>query len=160
VPILRKKQLRKQRRILINMKKNFLKFWGDDKKFNYLKISLPKLKLEKTLEGSWFYEENISVKKFSDELGASVNYSQIENLKDCLRSLYAKAGKPKKYYAVLYLDGDNMGKWLSGELLPEIQYAYNSEVWGILPEDFKKDLQRYTPNKILTPAIHSAISTH
>jgi CRISPR-associated protein Cmr2 len=43
--------------------------------------------------------------------------------------------------------------------LPEIQYAYNSEVWGILPEDFKKDLQRYTPNKILTPAIHSAIST-
>lgn len=28
-----------------------------------------------------------------------------------------------------------------------------------LPEDFKKDLQKYTPNKILTPAIHSAIST-
>jgi len=126
----------------------------------YLKIhSLPKLKLEKTLEGSWFYEENLSVKKFNDELGVAVNSSQIENLKDCLRSLYTKAGKLKKYYAVICLDGDNMGKWLSGELLPEIQYAYNSEVWNNLPEDFKKDLQRYTPNKILTPAIHSAIST-
>jgi len=126
----------------------------------YLKIhSLPKLKLKETLEGSWFYEENLSVKKFNDELGVSVSSSQIENLKDCLRNLYAKAGKPKKYYAVLYLDGDNMGKWLSGELLPEIQYAYNSETWGKLPEEFKKDLQRYTPNKILTPAVHSAIST-
>jgi CRISPR-associated protein Cmr2 len=52
-----------------------------------------------------------------------------------------------------------MGKWLSGELLPEIQYAYNSKVWEKLPENFKKDLQRYTPNKILTPAIHSTIST-
>jgi CRISPR-associated protein Cmr2 len=126
----------------------------------YLKIHfLPKLKLKATLEGSWFYEENISVKKFNDELGVSVNSSQIENLKECLRSLYDKAGKPKKYYAVLYLDGDNMGKWLSGELLPEIQYAYNSEVWKKLPEDFKKDLKKYTANKILTPAIHSAIST-
>jgi len=145
---------------LINMKKNFFKILGDDKKFNYLKIkSLPKLKLKATLEGSWFYEENLSVKKFNDELGVPVNSSQIENIKDCLRNLYAKAGKPKKYYAVLYLDGDNMGKWLSGELLPEIQYAYNSETWGKLPEEFKKDLQRYTPNKILTPAVHSAIST-
>jgi len=126
----------------------------------YLMIhSLPKLKLKETLEGSWFYEENLSVKKFNDELGVSVNSSQIENLKDCLRNLYAKAGKPKKYYAVLYLDGDNIGKWLSGELLPEIQYAYNSETWGKLPEEFKKGLQRYTPNKILTPAVHSAIST-
>jgi CRISPR-associated protein Cmr2 len=135
----------------------------------YLKInSLPKLKLEKTLEGSWFYEENLSAKKFNDELGVSVNSSQIENLKDCLKNLHDKAGKPKKYYAILYLDGDNMGKWLSGEVLPEIQYAYNSEVWEKkLPEEFKKGLitqiKEIYPDKkarkILTPAIHSAIST-
>jgi len=134
----------------------------------YLKIhSLPKLKLKATLEGSWFYEENLSVKKFNDELGVPVNSSQIENLKVCLRNLYAKAGKPKKYYAILYLDGDNMGKWLSGELLSEIQYAYNSEVWGKkLPEEFKKGLitqleKIYSDKKarkVLTPAIHSAIS--
>jgi CRISPR-associated protein Cmr2 len=141
----------------------------EDIPVRYLKIlSLPKLNLKETLEGSWFYEENISVKKFSDELGASVNFSQIESLKNCLRNLYAKAGKPKKYYAILYLDGDNMGKWLSGEVLPEIQYAYNSEVWKKkLPEEFKKglntQLKEMYPDKkarkILTPAIHSAIST-
>jgi CRISPR-associated protein Cmr2 len=156
----KKKALEKAKEDFDKYEKEFFKILEDDKKFNYLKIkSLPKLKLEKNLEGSWFYEENLSVKKFNDEFGVSVNSSQIKNLKDCLRNLYAKAGKPKKYYAVLYLDGDNMGKWLSGELLPEIQYAYNSEVWNNLPKDFKNDLQRYTPNKILTPAIHSAIST-
>jgi CRISPR-associated protein Cmr2 len=156
----KKKAIEKAKEDFDKYEKEFFKILGDDKKFNYLKIkSLPKLGLEKTLEGSWFYEENLSVKKFNDELGVSVNSSQIENLKDCLRNLYSKAGKPKKYYAVLYLDGDNLGKWLSGELLPEIQYAYNSETWGKLPEEFKRDLQRYTPNKILTPAVHSAIST-
>jgi CRISPR-associated protein Cmr2 len=127
----------------------------------YLKIhSLPKLKLEKTLEGSWFYEENLTEKKIRDELGVEIDIQKIKEFKGLLKNkLYEQAGKPKKYYAVLYLDGDNMGKWLSGELLPEIQYAYNSEVWNNLPKDFKNDLQRYTPNKILTPAIHSAIST-
>jgi len=127
----------------------------------YLNInSLPKLKLEETLEGSWFHEENLTEKKIRDELGVEIDIQKIKELKDLLKNkLYEQAGKPKKYYAILYLDGDNMGKWLSGELLPGIQYAYNSKVWKELPEDFKKDLQRYTPNKILTPAIHSAIST-
>ena len=127
----------------------------------YLNInSLPKLKLEETLEGSWFHEENLTEKKIRDELGVEIDIQKIKELKNILTSkLYEQAGKPKKYYAVLYLDGDNMGKWLSGELLPEIQYAYNSKVWEKLPENFKKDLQRYTPNKILTPAIHSTIST-
>jgi CRISPR-associated protein Cmr2 len=127
----------------------------------YLNInSLPKLKLEETLEGSWFHEENLTEKKIRDELGVEIDIQKIKELKNILTNkLYEQTGKPKKYYAILYLDGDNMGKWLSGELLPEIQYAYNSKVWKKLPENFKKDLQRYTPNKILTPAIHSAIST-
>jgi CRISPR-associated protein Cmr2 len=127
----------------------------------YLNInSLPKLKLEETLEGSWFHEENLTEKKIRDELGVEIDIQKIKELKNILTNkLYEQTGKPKKYYAILYLDGDNMGKWLSGELLPEIQYAYNSKVWEKLPENFKKDLQRYTPNKILTPAIHSAIST-
>jgi len=136
----------------------------------YLKIlSLPKLNLKETLEGSWFYEENLTEKKIKDELGVEIDIQKIKGLKDLLKNkLYKQAGKPKKYYAILYLDGDNMGKWLSGEVLPEIQYAYNSEVWEKkLPEKFKKglttQLKEIYPDKkarkILTPAIHSAIST-
>jgi len=157
----KEKALEKAKGDFEKYKKDFFELLGEDKKFDYLKIkSLPKLKLEKTLEGSWFYEENLTEKKIKDELGVEIDIQKIKELKDLLKNkLYEQAGKPKKYYAILYLDGDNMGKWLSGELLPEIQYAYNSEVWRNLPEDFKKDLQKYTPNKILTPAIHSAIST-
>jgi len=136
----------------------------------YLNInSLPKLKLEETLEGSWFYEENLTEKKIKDELGVEIDIQKIKELKNILTDkLYKKAGKPKKYYAILHLDGDNMGKWLSGELLPEIQYAYNSEVWRNLPEQFKNELierlkeiniANKLAKKILTPAIHSAIST-
>ena len=135
----------------------------------YLNInSLPKLKLEETLEGSWFHEENLTEKKIRDELGVEIDIQKIKELKDLLKNkLYEQAGKPKKYYAILYLDGDNMGKWLSGELLPEIQYSYNSEVWRNLPTEFKgenKDkkesgLIQLMPKKLLTPAIHSAIST-
>ena len=73
--------------------------------------------------------------------------------------------RPTPYYAVLKLDGDNMGKWLSGELLPEIEYAYSSEVWKVLPEKFKKELREKlkkidgeAPKKLLTPAVHASIS--
>jgi CRISPR-associated protein Cmr2 len=157
----KEKALEKAKGDFEKYKKDFFELLGEDKKFDYLKIkSLPKLKLEETLEGSWFYEENLTEKKIRDELGVEIDIQKIKEFKGLLKNkLYEQAGRPKKYYAVLYLDGDNMGKWLSGELLPEIQYAYNSKVWEKLPENFKKDLQRYTPNKILTPAIHSTIST-
>jgi len=126
----------------------------------YLKIkSLPKLKLEKTLEGSWFYEENLKEKKFKDELGIEISTEKIKELKQLLEKINKKVGKPNPYYAVIYLDGDNMGKWLSGELLPEIEYAYNSKVWENLAKEFKEGLAQLTQRKILTPAIHSAIST-
>jgi CRISPR-associated protein Cmr2 len=140
----------------------------------YLKVEpLPKLKKsleikkENNLEGSWFYEENLIEKKIKKELGSDIKQNELDKLNKYLESIHKKVGKPNPYYAVIYLDGDNMGKWLSGELLPEIQNAYNSEVWNNLPENFKKELierlkklnQENSAKKTLTPAIHSAIST-
>jgi len=104
-----------------------------------LKKSL-EIKKENNLEGSWFYEENLIEKKIKKELGSDVKQNELDKLNKYLESIHKKVGKPNPYYAVIYLDGDNMGKWLSGELLPEIQNAYNSEVWNNLPENFKKEL--------------------
>jgi CRISPR-associated protein Cmr2 len=133
-----------------------LKKYDQRNQFNYLKIkSLPKIGLGKTLEGSWWYIENITEKNFLDELNIKIDKDSLVEIKELLEKL----GKPNPYYAVIYLDGDNMGKWLSGEKLPEIQYAYNSEVWEKLPIDFKEELKKYSTRKILTPAIHSSIST-
>ncbi|MEO0224007.1 MAG: type III-B CRISPR-associated protein Cas10/Cmr2 [candidate division WOR-3 bacterium] len=121
---------------------------------------LPKLKesLTKNLEGEYFFEENLKKEFIKKELGLEISDEEIEKLKRCLKSIKDKIGNPNPYYAVIYLDGDNMGRWLSGELLPNIEYAYNSNTWVKLPEAFKKDLQQKIGKKFLTPAIHSAIS--
>lgn len=138
---------------------------------------LPKLKEsfnnKNNIEGSWFYEENLNQKQISKELGISRSEDQIKELTNTLKKLTNKIGKPNPYYAILHLDGDNMGKWLSGELLPSIEYSYNSNVWKELEKNeveieennkrikipFKEALLKYSPQKILTPAIHASIST-
>ncbi|MEM5810167.1 MAG: type III-B CRISPR-associated protein Cas10/Cmr2 [Candidatus Aenigmatarchaeota archaeon] len=112
------------------------------------------------LEGQWFYEENLTEESFREELGfKEIDGQVIKELREGLRKITERVGKPNPYYATLHLDGDNMGKWLSGELLPEIEYAYNSEVWQGLPEEFKKELKGKRTKKLLTPAIHASIST-
>ncbi|MCS7163551.1 MAG: type III-B CRISPR-associated protein Cas10/Cmr2 [Thermodesulfovibrio sp.] len=112
------------------------------------------------IESSWFYEENLSERYIKDEYGISIEPNKLKDLKDVLKKIYDKVGKPKSYYAIIHLDGDNMGKWLSGELLPEIENSYNSEVWNIkLRDDFKKGLKNIFDRKPLTPAIHASIST-
>ncbi len=138
---------------------------GKDKFREVIVKPLPKIKDKfngiKNLEGYWFFEENLTKNKFEKELGLKdVTEKDIENLKDKLQKIYEKVGKPNPYYAVIMFDADNMGRWLSGELLPAIEYAYNANVWKNFTDDFKDQLNSITNNKkILTPAIHASIST-
>jgi len=151
-----------------NYEKEFFNLIKDNTSHNIKINSLPKLNLKETLEGSWFYEDNLNTKKIKDELGIDISQEKIEKIKEILlKNLQKKANKkPNSYYAVIYLDGDDMGKWLSGELLPSIENSYNSEIWEKLPENFKNELKKHLKkihsdgkeNKLLTPAIHSAIS--
>ena len=78
-----------------------------------------------------------------------------------LGRLYEVVGapQPRKYYAILYMDGDHMGRWLSGchrglarfgdILHPEVRRALeNDPQWsGILGQ-----------KRLITPAVHAAIS--
>ncbi|MEN3047118.1 MAG: type III-B CRISPR-associated protein Cas10/Cmr2, partial [Candidatus Hydrothermales bacterium] len=112
------------------------------------------------IEGSWLYEENLNERSIKEQYGISIKPKNLIELKEALKQIYKKVGKPKSYYAIIHLDGDNMGKWLSGELLPEIQNSYNSEVWNNkIDDDFKKGLMEIFKRKLLTPAIHASIST-
>jgi len=111
------------------------------------------------VEGDLFLEERLTKKEFKNEFGISVSDEQLNELKKKLRNLTKKVGNPSPYYAVIKLDGDNMGKWLSGAQLPEIRKVYNSQVWEKLPEDFKKEIQKFSSRKVLTPAIHASVST-
>lgn len=140
---------------------------------NPLTETLPKLKSikEQDLEGYWLFEENINKEKIKKELGIDIKDEDLGKLKEKYQNLIKSTddkhnNKPNPYYAVIHLDGDSMGKWLSGENLPEIQYAYNSEVWKKIEETyidgqitFADKLKKLMPKKLLTPAIHAAIST-
>lgn len=92
------------------------------------------------------------------EFGLSVSQEFLSSLKSKLRNLYEKVGKPSSYYAVIYLDGDNMGSWLSGEKLPIISSMFNSQVWEAIDKNLRIELERISPKKPLNPVIHNIIS--
>ncbi|MCX7942869.1 MAG: type III-B CRISPR-associated protein Cas10/Cmr2 [Dictyoglomaceae bacterium] len=160
-------------KVLVKIKDKYLNY---QKKVNeYLGetqtvLPLPKLKNpfkdKSNIEGSWFYEENLIEKYIIDELGISIKEQELKELKNLLKEITEKVGKPNPYYTLLHLDGDNMGKWLSGVFLPSIENAYNSNVWNNIDENFKQELLNVLPKNIydnprkpLTPAIHASIST-
>ncbi|GIX42793.1 MAG: hypothetical protein KatS3mg129_2526 [Leptospiraceae bacterium] len=121
---------------------------------------------EENIEGEFLYEEKYTKEVFKKEFNLDIEQNELNEIKKDLKEIYKKLNlKPSKYYAVLYFDGDNMGKWLSGALLPSIEFSYNSEVWKKLPNEFKQDLENLLPRnddekprKLLTPAIHATIS--
>jgi CRISPR-associated protein Cmr2 len=67
-----------------------------------------------------FYEDNLTEKYFK-----KYNYSNknLKEIKEKLKKIYEKAKEKDlkfyKYYAIIMLDGDDMGKWLSGEFLED-----------------------------------------
>ncbi len=152
--------------------KKFKELMGDKKFKEIVGNPLPKIKEKfdgiENLEGYWFFEENLTVDKFKKELGLDVSEEKVEKLKGYLKKIYKKIGEPDPYYAILMLDADNMGRWLAGELLPEVKYGYNSRVWEEkLPKGFKNQLEETLKKisgdgksrKLLTPAIHASMST-
>jgi CRISPR-associated protein Cmr2 len=54
------------------------------------------------------------------------------------------------------LDGDDMGKWLSGEKAPSFQGIYHPDVWKNMSEDFRRRL--HGKKRQMAPALHSTIS--
>ncbi len=72
----------------------------------------------KNFDEELYYEENLTPSYFEEN-----NYSseKLEEAKAKLKEIYKiaqeKGSTFSKYYAILVLDGDSMGKWLSGEFL-------------------------------------------
>lgn len=112
------------------------------------------------LEGDWLYEDSFrdslkdEVLSFSEEL--------LGIVKKSLKSFIKTAKKlgidaPCKYYAVFLMDGDNMGKWLSGEYAPTIADVLHPIVKNTLEYDHNWQglLKQKRP---LNPSLHLATS--
>jgi len=111
------------------------------------------------IDGEWLHIESWTKERL-EEAGAVANEDAIQKAREALRKLYQATGKkPSKYYTLLYMDGDHMGRWLSGThkglatlgdiLHPEVRKALQSD------PDWKALLEM---KRVITPAMHAAIS--
>ena len=72
-----------------------------------------------------------------------------------------KIAKPRKYFAVLMMDGDNMGSWISGEKMPEYRKLLHPDTQKKLETDptYKEIWEPILSNpRLMSPAIHGFIS--
>jgi len=113
------------------------------------------------IDGEWLHIESWTKERL-EEAGATLNDKDIDiqKVQKALRGLYEKVGiKPSKYYALLYMDGDQMGRWLSGthEGLATFGDILHPEVREALQND-----PEWQPllgmKRLITPAVHAAIS--
>lgn len=120
------------------------------------------------LDGDWLFEESFTKRDLQRELTEkwkgdpagleSVRKKALEALAELLDFARRNGlGQPSRYYAVLVMDGDHMGKWLAGEFAPRLQEILHPNVWNELKlnGEWQKLGEMSRP---LNPSLHLAIS--
>ena len=106
-------------------------------------------------EWQLYYEENLT-KHYIEKNGFSLpeNLSELQNQRAALDAFAKENGAGfSKYYALIIFDGDNMGRWLSGENEGKEQHI-PQEKMEAFHKDFAKTLNEYgikAETKILIP---------
>ncbi|MCM8817653.1 MAG: type III-B CRISPR-associated protein Cas10/Cmr2, partial [Candidatus Omnitrophica bacterium] len=109
-----------------------------------------------SIDGHWVYIESFKEKSLMEQGIIATNHKDIINkIKKLLNEIYELANdSPSKYYAIISMDGDRMGKWLSG----------THENWPLWKDVLHSEaIPAVDPNIIdkkrnLSPSIHSFIS--
>ncbi len=119
--------------------------WKDNQDLLLKYIQNCKTKLGYEMNGKedfddeYFYEENILLENFENN---SNLYEKVKSAQKELSKSLKEAQIPlTKYYAIIQFDGDNMGKWLSGEFV-EGDEIYHKDLSGYLSE-FSKEASKY-----------------
>lgn len=125
-------------------------------------ISVPKLKGDKlySIDGQFLMTETYRADYFEKELDLKVDEKDIKEIVEFLKK---EEISPSRYYAILQMDGDNMGKWLRGEFNIKIGEAIHKNVRDALVNSSKDD-DKEKIKKILdsrhpiSPSIHQVFS--
>jgi len=125
------------------------------------------------LEGDWLYDDSLDEKTLWEEYKHNFKDKEEFNqvfravrdsfdgfmaiVKDREMQLKIDLGTPSRYYAIIQMDGDNMGKWLSGENAPPIGNILHPKIRNQLMEDnnWQELLKQSRP---LNPSLHLATS--
>lgn len=88
-------------------------------------------------------------------------------IKEKFKKLWDEIGEPSKYYAILMMDGDRIGKWLMGEGwrengeekgLPNFGEFLHPLFKEIIKNNWDKGIELINTRRILSPSHHIAIS--
>jgi len=128
-------------------------------------ISVPALKGNPlyNIDGQFLMEETYRENYLEREYGINLDNEEIKEIKDFLKKLKENNIDPSRYYAILQMDGDNMGKWLKGEFNPNIEDTIHPKVKKALL-DYSQGEEKEKLEKILcskhpvSPSIHQAFS--
>lgn len=112
------------------------------------------------IDGEWLFEESFSTERLPKDFLKPISSEAIERAKGSLAKLLEKSrelglGKPSAYYVIFQMDGDNMGKWLSGEMSPKIFEILHP---AILDECRKHWGEVVGLKRPLSPSLHASIS--
>jgi CRISPR-associated protein Cmr2 len=102
------------------------------------------------------YIENWTQKYLKENFNVDVSEAELEEPKKIIEDIYRKHKEPEKYYSILIMDGDNMGKMLVGDEMKPVRDYLHPEVLKYLPPEAKEKVEK--TKRLITPATHSAIS--
>ncbi len=95
------------------------------------------------IDGQWLFRESYRKDYIASECGIDVSEDDLrevwKSVEGLLNNCSPETAKPNTYYAILMMDGDLMGKWLSGnhEGIPEFVYLLSREYSDRLPRELK-----------------------
>lgn len=115
-------------------------------------------------EADVLYPERLTTDLLQREYGA-INRQAAEKAQKTCRELGKVVGAPPTYYAILVMDGDDMGKWLAGEhpQMPRFQEAMHEDVlpkFGALPEPERSNWKSLLDGpRPLAANLHTSLSS-
>ncbi|MCX7969586.1 MAG: type III-B CRISPR-associated protein Cas10/Cmr2 [Armatimonadetes bacterium] len=112
------------------------------------------------LDGEWLFVESYDRERLERAHGVRLSEEEVQRLRKALSELYEVAKvRPTDYYAILLMDGDRMGMWLSGmhESLEDLEAVIHPEAVEQLRgnKDWQEVLKK---NRLISPSLHAAIS--
>ncbi len=120
---------------------------------------VPRLELEKNplydIDGQWLMESSYRKEYLKKEYGIDIPEEELEEIREYLKK---KDIKPPTYYAILSVDGDNMGKWLKGEKLPAVEELIHEKVRDELFKLYKKFEEFFKKSHPMSPSFHNLFS--
>ncbi len=112
------------------------------------------------LDGEWFFAESYDRERLERTHGVKLSEDDVQGLRKALNDLCnVTDAHPTDYYAILLMDGDGMGKWLSGthDGLADFAAMLHPKALEHLRTDgsWQEVLKQ---KRLISPSLHAAIS--